>query len=134
SEANQGYRSGLLAAKADDALSPVNILGFEVSQIGLRRAQVPGHLIKGLPFEIGFAGNDCRVFLPRDGSLLFEMDCWPLFLGYHRPRQPGHIESEVVNAAQKDVRGDSTTPQRAKEMLGPGFGATRSSGTDTAAR
>ena len=44
SEANQGYRSGLLAAKADDALSPVNILGFEVSQIGLRRAQVPGQL------------------------------------------------------------------------------------------
>src|SRR2546425_11384720 len=82
---------------------------------------MPGQLVKGLPFDIRFAGDDRLMFLPRDGSLFFETHFGPLSLWYNRPRQPRHVEGEVMDAAQKNVRGDPTAAQRVKEMFGPGF-------------
>src|SRR5713101_6834350 len=48
---------------------------------------------------------------------------WPRF-GFFAgtcPGQPRHVEGEVVDAAQKDVRGDPAAAKRVKEMFGPGF-------------
>jgi hypothetical protein len=54
-------------------------------------------------------------------ALLLELDGGPAFLGQHRPRQAIHIQREVVNAPQINVRGDRTVLQNLQEVFGLGF-------------
>ena len=56
------------------------------------------------------------MFLPSDGSLGAALNFWPLPLGNDRPRQPAHIEREVVHAAEEDVGGHSIALQCPEEM------------------
>jgi hypothetical protein len=58
---------------------------------------------------------------PGDAALLLELDGGPAFLGQHRPRQPVHVQGEVVNAAQIDVGGNRANLQHFQKMLGLGF-------------
>ena len=68
---------------------------------------MPCQLVKRFAFGVLFATNDGLMFFPGDGALVLELDHRPALLGQHRPRQPVHIEREVVDAAQIDVRGDA---------------------------
>ena len=93
-----------IARVADDVVFPINILRFKARQIGLRCAQVPRQFVERLAFGILFAGDDGLMFCQRDGALFLELELpATAFLGQHRPRQPGHVQGEVVDAPQIDV-------------------------------
>ena len=120
-KAHDGNRSGLPPRVADDVVFPINILRFEERQIGLRCAQVPREFVERLAFGILFAGDDGLMFGQRDAALLLELDGRPAFLGQHRPRQPGHVQGEVVDAPQIDIGGNLSGFQHAQEMFRPRF-------------
>ena len=47
--------------------------------------------------------HNLAMFLPSDGALLFETHDRPLSFGEDGPRQPVHIDTEVMQFAQMDV-------------------------------
>jgi hypothetical protein len=53
-----------------------------------------------------FSREDPAMLLPGDGPLVFESYGGPLALRDQGPREPIHVQTEVVQASQIDVRGD----------------------------
>ena len=82
---------------------------------------MPGQLIKRLPFRILFTGNDGLMFLPGDGPFVLELNLRPLPLHNHRPRQPRHVEGEVVDAPQINIGRNFSIFEHTQEMFRPGF-------------
>src|SRR5437667_8392194 len=81
---------------------------------------MPGQLIKRLPFRILFTGNDGLMFRPGDGPFVFELNLRPLPFHNHRPRQPRHVEGEVVDAPQINIGRNFSCFEHAQEMFRPG--------------
>ena len=109
-------RAGFLAAKAHHPALPVDVLRRQVGDIALRRAQMPAALIIGPALRVVFGGHNRAVLFPRDRPLFLEADLWPALLGQNRPRQPCHIEREVVQPSQEDVRGYGPRFDRLEQM------------------
>ena len=120
-KAHDGNRAGLLPREADDAVFPFNVLGLQERKVGLRRAQMPSQLVKRLALGILLAGDDGLMFLPGDGPLVLELNLWPLPFHNHRPRQPGHVEREIMNATQVNVCRDLARFEHAQKMFGTGL-------------
>ncbi len=120
-KAHDGNRAGLHALVADDMVVPINILRLQKRQIGLRSAQMPGQLIERIAFGISFAGDNGQMFGHRDAALFLEHDGRPAFLGQHGPRQPCHVQGEVVDAPQINIGRNFSGFEHAQEMFGPGF-------------
>lgn len=116
-----GHRPGLVAVEAHDLASPVNVLGAQARNVGLSAAQMPAKFIKCPALRVRFACDDGLVFLPRDRPLLLEADFRPLFFREHRPRQPTHVEGEIVKPTQKHVCCHGTSFKHFQELRGVGF-------------
>ena len=116
-KAQDGNRTGLFARERDHLRFPINVPGFKERQIRLRRAQVPRQLIERLAFGILLALNNFAMFLPGDGALFLEPDFRPLPFDNHRPRQPGHVQREVVQPPQINIRGHCAVFQHAQKMF-----------------
>ena len=80
-----------------------------------------GQLVKRFPFGILFTGNDGLMFRPGDGPFVFELNLRPLPFHNHRPRQPRHVEGEVVDAPQINIARNFSYFEHAQEMFRPGF-------------
>ena len=102
-KAHDGNRFGLHPLVTDDVVIPIHILRFKECQIGLRCPQMPREFVERLALGIAFAGDDGLMFGKRDAAFFLELDRRPAFLGQHRPRQPRHVQGEVVDAPQIDV-------------------------------
>ena len=72
-------------------------------------------------FLIRFPSDNREVLLGGDGALVLEDDAGPLAFWQDRPRQPGHIEAEVLEFPQMDIGADRTALQGTQELLGLGF-------------
>ena len=96
---------------------PINVLGVQASQIGLRCAQVPSQFIERLAFGIVFAGDDGQMFGQRNTALLFELDGGPLAFRHERPRQPIHVHAEVVQPPEINIRRDSPHLQNLQDRF-----------------
>ena len=107
-KAHDGNRAGLLARIADDVVFPINVLGVQARQIGLRCAQMPRQFVERLAFGIVLAGDDGQMFRQRDAALLFELDGGPLAFRHQRPRQPVHVHAEVVQPPEINIRRDGS--------------------------
>jgi hypothetical protein len=119
--AHDGNRAGLPARIADDVVFPINVLGVQAGQIGLRCPQVPGQFIERLAFGILFAGDDGQMFGQYDAALLLEFDGGPLAFRHQRPRQPVHVHAEVVQPPEINIRRDSPHLQNFQKRLGLRF-------------
>jgi hypothetical protein len=115
--AHDGNRAGLPARIADDVVFPINVLGVQAGQIGLRCAQVPRQFVERLAFGIVFAGDDGQMFGQRNTALLFELDGGPLAFRHERPRQPIHVHAEIVQPAQIDIGGDRSHLQNFQDRF-----------------
>ena len=105
-EADQRVFAGLLALVADHPLGPVDVLGPEKRDIGLRRADVPGQFVKCLPLRVGLGGEDLLVLIEGNGAPLPVPNRRPLTLWDNRRGQPAHVQGEIVDAAQIDIGRD----------------------------
>jgi len=83
--------------------SQSDLAHLQVRQVRLRCPDMPGQLIEGFAFRVLLALNDLAVFLPCDGPLVLVTNGWPLAFGHQRPRQPVHVQTEVVQPAQKNI-------------------------------
>ena len=120
-EAHDGDGAGLFACEADDVVFPINVFSFEVRQIGLRRAHVPRQFIERLAFRIQFAGDDGLMFLPGDGAFILELNFGPLAFHDDRPRQPRHVQGEVVDAPQIYIGRNFSGFEHAQKVFRPRF-------------
>ncbi len=82
---------------------------------------MPSQLVKRLPLVVLFTVENGIMLHPRDRPLLFVLHVRPAPFRQDRPRQPTHVQGEVVEAAQIDVCGNSTFFQHAQNMIGFGF-------------
>src|SRR5208282_1207021 len=82
---------------------------------------MPEQFIVITQFRVAFTGEDFLMFLPSDSTLFLELNHRPTFLGQHRPRQPGHVEGEVLEPSQKDIRADGAVFQHTQEVFRAGF-------------
>jgi len=105
-----------VAVEANSLCLPVDVLGVQVRHVGLRATNVPAKLIKRPALRVRFLGNDGLVFQGGDRTLLAEAHLGPLLLGEHRPGQPVHIEGEIVNPPQEDIRGHGAGVQHFQEL------------------
>ena len=121
-KADYGRGSGLVAVEADDLGLPVDVLGGQARHVGLSAAQVPAKLIERPALRVHFGGDNGLVFLHGDRPLFLEADFRPSFLGENGPRQPTHVEGEIVNPAQKHVRRHGTGVEDFQELGGVGCG------------
>jgi len=94
-----------LPPKAHRPAFPVHVLAFEVRDVALTAAQMPAQLVKRLPLRVHLGGDDALMFFRRDASFLLEFHFRPLAFGHQWPRQPVHVYAEIVQPAQKDIRG-----------------------------
>jgi hypothetical protein len=117
-KAHQSNRAGLFPSEGKNVLLPVNVLRLQKRDVRLRSSQVPGQLVESLAFGIQLAGDNGLMLVPFDGALFFKLDGGPTFLGQDRPRQPAHIEGEVVDAAKVNVGGNRTLLQDFQEVVG----------------
>ena len=108
--------------EANDARIPVYVLGLQMGQVRLRSAQVPGKLIERLSLGIPLALYNLAMLVRRDGALFLEADNGPLALGHQRPRQPVHIDAEIVQTPEIDVRGDRAGLKYFEHELGRSLG------------
>ena len=93
-----------LPGKADGFVFPIHVLGFQTGDVPLTAAQMPAQLVKSFPFQIFLTANDGLMFFMGDGPFLLEVNRRPLPLGNDGSGNPIHIEGEIVNASQKDIR------------------------------
>ena len=110
-----------LRAKLTTLCFQSNVFSFKKSQVSLRRAEMPGQLVKRLPFRILLASNNGLMFLPSDGAFVLELNFRPLPFHNHRPRQPRHIEGEVMDAPQINVGRNFSNFEHTQEMFRSGF-------------
>ena len=82
---------------------------------------MPSHLVIGFSLRIVFSLDDHVVFFAGDSALFFEADDRPLAFRHDWPGEPSHIEAEVVDPAQKDVRGYGTSFDAVEDLFGLGF-------------
>jgi hypothetical protein len=120
-EAHDGNGAGLFARETDDVVFPINVFSFEAREIGLRRAQVPRQFIERFAFGIQFAGDDGLMFLPGDGALVLELNFRPLPFHDDRPRQPCHVQGEVVDAPQIYIGRNFSGFEHAQKVFRPRF-------------
>ncbi|PHX70326.1 MAG: hypothetical protein CK548_09645 [Opitutia bacterium] len=83
---------------------------------------MPGKLIERLPLGIPLALYNLAMLVRRDGALFLEADNGPLALGHQRPRQPVHIDAEIVQTPEIDVRGDRAGLKHFEHELGRSLG------------
>ena len=53
-----------------------------------------------MQFGVAFTAHDGSVFLPSDCSFRLKLDGRPSFFWHDRPRQPIHVQREIVNPSQ----------------------------------
>ena len=82
---------------------------------------MPRQFVERPALLIALAGDDGPVLVVGDGALGLVADGGPLLLGDDRPREPAHVQREVVESAQVDVRRDGAHGEDAQELLGLGF-------------
>lgn len=104
--------------ETDHPGAPVDVLRVEMGEVGLGGAQVPRQLVERLALGVPLPLHDLGVFLPGDRPLLLEPYGGPLALGHQRPRQPVHVDAEVVEAAEEDVGRDGSLPEHREDGLG----------------
>ncbi len=121
SEADDGGGAGLVAVEAHHSGFPVDVSGVEFGDIRLRAAQVPTAFVEGAALGVGLPGDDGLMLGQGDGALFLEPHLRPLLLRQHRPRQPVHVEREVLDAAQVHVRRDGAGLQHLQGLHGLGF-------------
>jgi len=120
-EANQQNGFGLLTEKAHDPIRPIHILGGEIGNVGLGRAQMPAQFVKDATFRIGFRRKDFLVFFAGDATLFAIFDFGPVPLRQHRPRQPAHVQGKIMQLPKKGVRGNRSLVQHLQKMFRPRF-------------
>src|ERR1017187_1688323 len=91
--------AGFHPKKADDPVSPIDVLGLQICQVRLRGSQMPGELIKRPALRVLFTRDYFAVLLPSDGTFLFEAHCRPLVLGNEWPREPVHGDTKIVQTS-----------------------------------
>src|SRR5437762_10865342 len=64
--------------EANNPRLPIHVLGLQVCQIRLRRAQVPSELVEGLALRVLLALDNLGVFFSRVAALVLETHGWPL--------------------------------------------------------
>lgn len=69
-DADQGGRAGLAAFEADDAVFPVDVVGFEVGDVGLGAAEMPAALVEAAALGVLFLREDGLMLGDGDGPLL----------------------------------------------------------------
>ena len=57
------------------------------------------------------------MFVPSDGALVLELNFWPLPFHDDWPRQPCHVQGEVVDAPQIDIGGNFSGFEHSQEMF-----------------
>src|ERR1700742_1155687 len=82
---NHGEATGFLPRVSDGLIGPVNVLGFKVSNVTLRAAEMPAQLIKVAPFRVLFPSDHQLVFLKGDGAFWLEPNFRPETFGNERP-------------------------------------------------
>jgi len=120
-ETHDGNGAGFLARETDDVVFPINVFSFEAREIGLRRAQVPRQFIERFAFRIHFAGDDGLMFLPGDGTFFLELNFRPLPFYDDRPRQPCHVQGEVMDAPQINIGRNFSGFEHAQKVFRPRF-------------
>ena len=90
SEMNDRDAAGFLLGIADSLVGPVNVFRLKIGDVGLRTAEMPTQIVEAAPLRVLFPLNDELMFLPGDGSFVFETDFWPKALGNERPGKPVH--------------------------------------------
>ena len=100
---NDGH-AGFLAEETHRVVRPVHVLAFQIRNVTLTCAQVPAQLVKQLSFGVHLGGDDPLVFVKRDGAFVLVTHLRPLAFRQNWPRQPVHVQGEIVNAAQINVR------------------------------
>lgn len=118
---NQRHGFRLFAEEAHYPIRPVNIFGGESGHIGLRRSKVPANLVERAALRIGFRGDDSPVLFLGNAPFFAVFDLGPASFGEDGPRQPVHVQSEIMQFAQMNIGGDRPLPQHVQEMLGAGF-------------
>ena len=113
--------AGLLALVADRAITPVDVFSGQLGDVPLRGAQMPEQFVKRLILPVAFSLHDVGVFREGDGAFRFELDRRPLPLGDHRPSEPVHVQGEVLQSAQEDVRRHGSDLEHVEEVLGLGL-------------
>ena len=78
---------------------------------------MPAQLVECLSLQVVFECDDGVVFPTGDGPFLFELNHRPLALHHHRPRQPPHVQREVVNAAEENIRRDRADIKHLEKMF-----------------
>ena len=104
-KADDRGRAGLAAVEAHHFGLPIDVLGGEVRHIGLSAAQVPAKIVERPALGVGFRGDNSLVLQRGDRPLFLEANFRPLLFGEDGPRQPAHVQSEVVNPAQENIGG-----------------------------
>ncbi len=109
------------SAVADDPVLPVHALGGQRGHVGLGAADVPEQFVEGARLGVRFPGDDAVVFLAGDGALFPEAHSGPPLLRQDGPREPVHVDGEVLDAAEVDVGRNTPVLQGAEEVFGAGF-------------
>ena len=78
---------------------------------------VPRQFIERPAFRVQFAGDDGVMFLPSDGTFVLELNFRPLAFHDDRPRQPRHVQGEVVDASQIYIRRNFSSFEHAQKMF-----------------
>lgn len=78
---------------------------------------MPEQFVESPEFGIALALNDPAMFVERDRPLVLIAHDGPLQLRQYRPRQPVHLDGEVVGAAQEDIGSHPASLQHVEEMV-----------------
>ena len=122
---NQRHGFRLFAEEAYDTIRPVNVSRSESGHVRLRRPNVPAKFVECPAFRVGFRRDNSPVLVGCDAPLFAVFDLGPASLGEDRPRQPIHVQSEIMQLAEMDVCGDGSLSQCLQKMLGTGFPSRR---------
>ena len=79
---------------------------------------MPAQLVEIPALGVALAGGNAAVLVPGDGPLLLVLDLGKFLFRQDRHRQPAHVQTMVLDAAQINVGADRAGAQHRHEIIG----------------
>jgi hypothetical protein len=80
-------------------------------------SDVPGHFVKRFSLGVRLASDNRLMFCKSDGALLFVPNRWPLLFREDGPGKPVHVQAEVMQPAQKNIRAHGPVAKNGEENI-----------------
>jgi hypothetical protein len=109
--------ASLLARIGNRPVGEVNILCFQVRDVGLGPAQMPAQFVKAPSLRVSFTSNDEEMFVHGDRSFGLVADFRPEAFRNERPGKPVHRETKVVKFPQMNVSADRSRLETGEKLL-----------------